>query len=620
MKNATSVLVMAGMVAVLAAGCATAPKVPADAQLISKTMQEGKPLMVFDVNVCFAELGTDSVLKYDTLKFVSSVQGLLNRDEPRLLLSFLEGLGQNGSVNIDDYWLALLQKDWLRNCPLERISSLNQLVEHFPEACKGVVLWDPDVPASANVAATMCGVEGLLPVRANSALEARLVNGGPKLPVKKSLVGMFTGSESGSRKCDAYLWAKRTYLDAGRCSDNLMANYIDAYTQQPDKPGFEYHDFANATLTNADYYIARKAFFFDLSPWADETPVDDRSQPLGTDKRTLEGLLKSVYHQNDGKKFTSVGGFTPWNLKYTNYGPAGGKHDGVRTEWEYASILSAHNALMDADALSICCLANASAYMHFPLDKCYRQNPRPPRRELEDKTYVLVYMGDYDSAAWLSYHMPSIWDDPARGKLPIAWAFNPNLSDRVPYVFDHVYKTKTPNDWFMSGDSGAGYLTPSLLSGDRLGSGLPDALNLWVEHNKHYYQKFDYSITGFIINGLHGNMPVEAQEAYAKFSPDGVGMQLGFKKNLVKGTPFLRHVADIYPDMPSLEKTVPQMARFLKPHKPQFLIYRMILQKPSTLLAVRDKLIETHPEANWEFCDPYTFFDLYKRWLERDNK
>jgi len=576
-----------------------------------------KPLVVFDVNSCFTECGDDSVLKYDALKFVSSLQGLVNREEPRLLVRFLEGEGQAGTINIDDYWLELLQRDWLKERPVERITKLEDLIARFPEACTGVVLWDPGVAATSNVASTICGVEGLLPVRANSALQARLVDGGPKLPVKKSLVGMFTGSESGSRKCDAYLWAKRTYLDAGLCNDSLMAYYIDAYTQRPEKPGFEYHDFPNTTLTNGDYYIAQKAFFFDLGPWADETPVDDPNQPLGTDKHTLEALLKSMYQQNQGKKFTSVGGFTPWNLKYTDHGPAGGTKGGVPTEWEYAAILSAHNALMDADALGLCCLTNASAYRHFPLAENYKQNPRPPRRDLEEKTYVLVYMGDYDSAAWLSRHIPSIWDDPARGEMPIAWAFNPNLSDRVPYVFDHIYKTKTSNDWFIAGDSGAGYLNPTLLSGERLGSGLPDALDLWVEHNQYYYQKFDYSITGFIINGFHPKMPLETQKAYAKLSSDGVGSQRGFKETLVEGTPFLWHTSDIYPDMPTLEKTVPQMARFLRPKKPQFLIYRMILQKPGTLLAVRNRLAEMHPEGNWEFCDPYTFFDLYKRSLER---
>jgi hypothetical protein len=573
-------------------------------------------LVVLDVAECFAGLGDDSVLRYDALKFAASLQGLVNRERPQLLLRFLEGPGQGRSINIDDYWLEKMQGGWLKGEAVERVSSLEALLERFPEAGAGVVLWDPEVPATANVAATICGVDGLLPVRAQSALAARLVDGGPRLPIRGSLVGMFTGAESGSRKCDAYLWAMRTYLDTGKCNDRLMAYYIDAYTQAPGKPGFAYHDFANATLTNADYYIARRAFFFDLGPWADEAPVDDPGQPLGTDKRTLEALLSSIHRQNRGEAFTTVGGFTPWNLKYTDHPGAGGKHGGVPTEWEYAAILSSRNALMDADALGISCLTNAAAYMHHPLAEAYKQNPRPAPRALENKTYVLVYMGDYDSSAWLSYHIPSIWDDPVRGEIPIAWAFNPNLSDRVPYVFDHLYKTKTANDWFIAGDSGAGYLNPSLLTGERLGSGFPDALALWEQHNTAYFKRFDYSITGFVINGFHPKMTVETQEAYARFSPDGVGAQWGFTNSLVNGTPFLRHSADVYPDMPGLEKTTEQIGKFLLPWRPQFLIFRMILQKPSTLKAVRDRLVEKYPDANVEFCDPYTFFDLYKKWLE----
>jgi hypothetical protein len=255
--------------------------------------------------------------------------------------------------------------------------------------------------------------------------------------------------------------------------------------------------------------------------------------------------------------------------------------------------------------------------MHHPLEKHYKQNPRPAKRALEEKTYVLVYMGDYDSAAWLSSNIANVWDDPARGQIPMAWAFNPNLSDRVPYAFDHVYRTKTANDWFIGGDSGAGYLNPNLLTGKRLDSGLPDALDLWVAHNRAYYERFDYSITGFAINGFHGTMPLRVQEAYAKFSSDGVGMQLGYEKPIVDGVPFLRHVSDIYPDLNDLGKTAAQMASFAKPGMPRFLIFRMILQKPSTVMAVRDLLVAKYPERCWDFCDPYTFFDLYKRSLEQ---
>lgn len=576
-----------------------------------------EPLIYFDLKQCVAELPADSVLRYDTVKLVAALQGVVNREQPRLLLRFLDVSRQGQGINLDDYWLDLLQKDWLKDRRVQRESRLERLWELFQEAFTGAVVWDPAVPATANVAATICGVEGWLPVRADSALYDRVVNQGPKVPVKLSLVGKFTGAESGSAKCDAYLWAKREYLDAGKCHPALMAYYIDACTQTPGTPGFNYPDLENAALANQDYYIAKKAFFFDLDVWPDERPVDDPKQAEGTDRRTLIALLNSQYTRNQGKQFTSVGGFVPWNLKYTNYGPAGGKHEPVPSEWEYAGLLSAHNAIMDADALGLTCLTNSSAYMHFPLRARYEQNPRPAPRPLEAKTYVLIYMGDYDSAAWLARSIPEIWDDPARGTIPCAWAFNPNLADRVPYVFDHLYATRTPNDWFIAGDSGAGYLNPNLLTGKRLDSGLPDALDLWVTHNQTWYQRFDYAITGFAINGFHGKMPRAVQEAYAKFSPGGVGMQLNFDAPVVNGVPFLRHVSDIYPKLGKLEETAAEMEHFVKTAKPQFLIFRWILQKPGTMKAVRDLLVQAHPGQQWEFCDPYTFFDLYKKSLEK---
>ena len=42
-----------------------------------------------------------------------------------------------------------------------------------------------------------------------------------------------------------------------------------------------------AKTTNHDYFVANKAFFFDLSIWGDEAPNDDPEQPLGTDRATL---------------------------------------------------------------------------------------------------------------------------------------------------------------------------------------------------------------------------------------------------------------------------------------------------------------------------------------------
>ncbi len=574
-----------------------------------------EPLVYFDLAACIASMPDDSVMHYDALKLTASLQGLVNRDAPQLIIRFLEGQGQGGVISIDDYWLEKMRAGWLRDREILRESSLAAVLKRFADVSPGWVLWDPNVPATANVAATMCGVDGLLPMRANSPLLEHLKRDGIDLPVKASLAGKFDGSESGSAKCDAYLWAKREYLDAGKCHPALMAFYIDGYSQRPGEPGFRYLDLPNTKVANHDYFIANRAFFFDLLVWPDEVPVDDPNQPLGADRSVLGQLLESQYRRNGGEAITTIGGFVSWDLKYTNHGPAGGKKHPVHTEWEYAALFSAHNAILDADALGLACLTNASAYRHYPLRDRYQQHSRPEVPPLEEKTYVLIYMGDYDSSAWLSRHIPLFWDDPERGSMPIAWAFNPNLSDRVPYVFDYLYQTASPKDWFIAGDSGAGYLNPNLLVGDRLGSGLPEALALWEKHNRSYFEKFDYSITGFVINGFHGAMSLRVQEAYARFSPDGVGMQLGFDRELVGSTPFIRHSADIYPRQDNVKQAADEMAAFAKDAKPQFLVFRWILQSPSMLKQVRAALEEHHPEHNWEFCDPYTFFDLYRRQL-----
>ena len=575
-------------------------------------------LVVVAIKDIFEDMPDDSVLRYDTLKLISALQGLVNRDHPRLFIRFLESREGGEIINIDDYWFEKIQRPMFPDRGILTFTRLDVLLQHFSSAIAGYVVWDPDVAASANVASTICGVEGWLPLRADSALMQYLQDHHIDINIKKDLCGLFTGRESGSTKCDAYLWAKREYLDTGKCNPALMAFYVDAYTQRPGQPGFQYPDLPNTTLANHDYYIARKAFFFDLLVWPDEYPIDDPNQPLGCDSDTLRQLLESQYKINAGKTFTCVGGFVHWNLKYTNHGPAGGGRLPVPTEWEYVAVFSAYNAFIDADALGLTCLPNASVYSHFPLRDHYSQQQKKPRPPLEEKTYVLIYMGDYDSAAWMSRHIPRIWDDPERGELPIAWAFNPNLSDRIPQAFDYLYSTATPNDYFIGGDSGAGYLNPNLLTGTRLNSGLPDAVGLWIEHNKRYYQKFDYSITGFVINGFHGDMPLSLQKAYAQFSPDGVGMQLGFEKKLVGETPFIRHHADIYPKAGNTAQAAEQMASFAKASKPEFLVFRWILQTPSMMKKVYHDLLEGHGEHDWVFCDPYTFFALYREKLERD--
>ena len=93
-----------------------------------------------------------------------------------------------------------------------------------------MVLYDPAVPATSNVASTVAGADDLLPVcsRPESPMYELPIHQ-LEIPVVISLVGRFNGTFSGSAKCDAYLWAAQEYLASGRSSHTNMAYFVDYY-------------------------------------------------------------------------------------------------------------------------------------------------------------------------------------------------------------------------------------------------------------------------------------------------------------------------------------------------------------------------------------------------------
>jgi len=563
---------------------------------------------------------------WDTAHAVASLQGIVNRDAPRLFVRFMP--------HPDDFWFDHLtgKGQWLAGRTIVRLESLDDLVRAFADRVRGVVVYDERVPATSNVAGTIAGVEDRLCLRFDEmprSVYRQIMESG--LPFTRDVFRLmnddgsplFTGQgtipgtelpSTGSAKCDAYLWAKARYLDTAQCGNEYMAYYIDAFwLQRPTEASF-----SNATLTNHDFFIAQRAFFFDLHVWEEEPPVDDPGQPPGTDLKTLRALLRAMYDRAEGR-IIHIGGFTPWAWKYTDHGKAGSTHHPVDTEWKYAKEISAYNGIMDADALGISGMANASFYQHYPLKDRYPQNPRPTLESLRQRgliygegrvarrVYVCFYMGDYDSAAWLHYHVPQWWRDPAHGNTLCTWAFNPNLDRRAPHAMDYVRTRQSANDWFMFGDSGAGYLNPGMLVAPRE-SGLPDGLDAWVDHNLPYAERYDLSITGFIIDGHAPGMGEKGMDAYMRFSPDGIVGQKIPAWGVHRGVmPYIRMKLDL---CGSPEEAGARIAGLAENRLPRFLFIRTILQSPSWHRETMRHARDHNPQI--EFVDPYAFFLLLK--------
>ncbi len=572
---------------------------------------------------------------WDHAHAVATLQGIVNRDAPRLYVRFVE----NGGKNIDDYWLAKLRMPgaWLARRTIQPVRTFPELLERFRDRIQGVVLYDPAVPATSNLASTIAGVEDLIAVRFDpreGSLYSRIVAGGPKLPVVRRLFNedgspLFTGRgtvpgtdlpSTGSAKCDAYLWLKAHYIDTGKVDAGYAGFYLDSYwLQRPSQSSPNQH-----TLTNHDFFVAKRAFFFDLGVWEDETPVDDPNQRVGTDLDTLKKLLLSAYEKAGRERMIHIGGFCPWAFKYTNHGHAGGKHEAVPTEWQYGTLFSAYNAFVDADAIGFAAMANASFYMHMPLKERYPQRwvtreqlikrgllDRQGRPRIDGREFIIFYVGDYDAASWVYQYMPHVWDHPGRGKLPLMWCISPVLDRRAGPMLDYLRRTASPNDYFAAADNGAGYLNPGMLQEPRPMSGLPSGLDAWARHCEPFYRRWDLTITGFVIDGFAPGLNKPGLDCYARFSPNGIVPQKVPIAMMHGEMPVLKADHDLPDSVEAASKTI--LTRTAARKLP-FTWFRAILRSPVWYEEAYTKARAENPKI--ELLDGPAFFELLRIYLK----
>jgi hypothetical protein len=606
--------------------------------LLGATALAEPPIGVFDLTYALqfdARNPRQVAAAWDHAHAVATLQGNVNRTGPRLYIRFVNVRGKT----VDDYWWDRMSEpgQWLARRRTKRIPDIVALVREYRASIRGAVVYDPAVPATSNLASTIAGVENGIALRYDPSPESlytKLVTGGPELPVLRRLLNtdgssMFTGRgtipgtdipSTGSAKCDAYVWLKVNYIATGKVDAGYAGYYIDAYWMKNPTASWPNHH----TLSNHDFFVAKRAFFFDLDNWADEAPIDDPRQPLGTDSKTLQALLRSAYEHGGRERMIHIGGFTPWAFKYTDHRGAGGKHGGVPTEWEFARIVSAYNGFVDADAIEYGAMANASFWMHFPLKESYPQRWVMPedlkrrsyltsegRVNLEDRQFIIFYVGDYDSASWLYQLVPFNWDHPDRGKVPLMWCLSPVLERRAPMALDYIRRTATRNDYFAAADNGAGYLNPGMLQEPREVSGLPSGLDAWGRHCKPFYRRWGLTITGFIIDGYAPGLSRDGLDCYASFSPNGIVPQKIPPSLLHGDMPVIRADHDVDG---SPEDAVRHILERVRARRLPFHWFRNVLKSPDWYAAVCERLKAADPKI--ELLDVPTFFELYRTYLK----
>jgi hypothetical protein len=589
---------------------------------------------------------------YDTLIFLTTLQGLVNRHRPRLYLN--HDHRRLDTPGVDAFWLEKYQAagrpyGWLAETDIIELPTFSAVLDTFAADVWGIVLWDPEVAATLNVATTMAGIENLAVLRAGSEISPEVLR---HLEIKKSLVGLFQpgvatlpGSatpSTGSIKTDAYLWAKHKYLATGRANPLFLAYIEDGW------PATRY---AQGQMTRGgvyalerDYVVQQRGFAFDLSPWTDEVPLDDPGQLPGSDAAMLTAIVKAAQRQAGGR-LIKVWGFVPWYEKYSSQ--VGGQHDPVSGEWESTWLFSQHGAYLQGGGGDVFGVAMANVSVHkFGPGPAHRLPPNPPTEAelraqgyltpagevVPDHTFVLFYAGDYDLVHPVQVLMANYasrpWLDSRRGQIPLAWGFNPAMVEDIPAIMTYLYATQSDQDYFVGANSGAGYVNPD---------GLSDmAMLRWLWRTCQFYTDYGYDVQGFLLNGHGAQISQRRLDGFTLLAPVGI-LSPDYQTDepwprLQRDTPVSTIPTETLAGTPDVAAeaihTVYKRVVVAEKHPP-FLALRSSFQSATFLWGTRDRLLAHQAEGrivgdngavlqpNYTVVDPYTFFFLLERWLAK---
>ena len=335
---------------------------------------------------------------FEELLTLGCMQGLVNRF---LSVSYLD---REGEVNDPESLLNFVL--WRYNLTHEVVTPDAFLINqsHF---AKGLVVYDPEVPDTINVARTVAGLQDLLVVDPGRvAVMANLTGLDVKLDLRE---GKWKGLSDLDlyRKAfeDLYVSSKRRPLLGSRPEVELMT----------------------------DYGVATKAFFFFLNPGPFTTPG--------------EMSLFEYFLKQSEPGVPLLGWFDQPTGVEENYM--------VQKASAYGHFLVGGSRLPNFSLLT--------AYGRGDLTPPPAVASPAPVPELEATTYLSFAVTDGDNLEFFTRRGRHIWDQPQRGELPLAWSVSPALAELAPPLLERTYLEATANDTFIAGPSGLGYFYPGFL-------------------------------------------------------------------------------------------------------------------------------------------------------------
>ncbi|WP_301627549.1 GxGYxYP domain-containing protein [Paenibacillus apis] len=514
----------------------------------------------------------------DTRLLLATLQGIVNRAEPRIYLLENE---EEGKLT----WLKDLRVPYVLH------DDVWTIVKKYKNELKGLIIYDPEVPDSINVATTLAGLKDAVVV--SPELAVKLQAAPYKLKIVQDLRGKFKD------RLDAYtwqyeqLWDKTTHrilvglspnvsikIPAGlpesfvtiaqetdpiRDASNKAAydldltsflgkeavylRFDDAFTQDgwgsavheviikadgrtiaqfipgtPEEKAFLYDrqdsqvsagDGGHRFADNGRYFVYKftppagtRELTATVYMWNQYKVSAGNIQPLSSEQKEPYGYLRDYAVANKAMVFwlevndpkqralfekimSDVKPGTPYLGWFSN---------DVEGEFSSVEVASNHSVyVLAADWFS-----NLTVFSGTKIQPSRAKSS--PQPKLNNKIYVTYTFSEGDNFQYNQHRMRILWDDPARGEVPINWTSSPLLYDAAPAILNYYRQTASANDLIIAGPSGAGYFYPAAWPESTFAD--------YLKQSYKYMQKSGMELT-YALNRIDGqNVPLGS--SYAK--------------------------------------------------------------------------------------------------------
>ncbi len=341
--------------------------------------------------------------RYDYYSTLRTIQGIVNKEEPKLLTLHRDNPFYQQS---DESWMMVLEN--LGYIFLE-IDSLEVLAVHFKDYFHGIITFSDHfksynqwVSVESDIASMIAGKKNYLPV--SNGLQGTFETL-TQIPYQSS----FT---FGGQTFDGNISLYTQGLNITRAQD-LYEVFFDEFKQ-------EFHPSKMMSLTSEalDFAISEGMMFFDL-----KATQDDR------DKQISRKIFQYFLSNND--YFDLYG----W----------------VDQEAEALNLISSYGGI-----INVVGSGNLSFFKNLNIEtKEFNQKTESTSSYDENKTYVTFMASESDTIKVSYAFQHGAWKDEYRGYVPINWGMIADMSVQFPFIYNYFINEMSINDYFYSGGGSA---------------------------------------------------------------------------------------------------------------------------------------------------------------------